>query len=172
MATLVSSVATSLRPQTASKLVLAVISADGQRCYERFVFDIRLPQLEGGEDDAAALSLSPALQAQLADALSKLSLCNSLLTALPLPQSPAEALTFTLLLYTNAELAAPPQPPPPPAAASAAVRWLPVELSGCSAPPAPSRPWLLEIRSVRSPQLECEMYVCEADDKAAYTQAV
>ena len=175
----------------ALKFVLVVLEPSHRRCLERFVFDCRLPHLPppaaaphaelhtagGGraaeaERNSEAVALS-SLRSQLSDALSKLSLCHSLLTALPDSQPPC---TFTLLLYSNsAEVSAASARPAAflaaasPSPTEAAPSWLPVELShrgeSASWAASPSAPWLIEIRSIRSPLLECEVYIQEAADK-------
>ena len=211
IASLVSSVKAALQKRTAQgqalKLVLVILDPTQQRCVERVVFDCRVPLHGGhGEDDekraggatpvtdSSAAALTAQLRSQLGDALGKLALCNSLLTALP---STPPTCTFTFLLYTNtphvsAASAAGQAPPHPPAQSTgeddSAPHWLPVELSGQGAAAvgggsaggggndpssaavsslwsvSPS-PWLIDIRSIRSPVLECEIYIQEATDK-------
>ena len=181
VAALVSSLGTALQAATARaaalKFVLVVVEPSEQRCLERFVFDVRLPQagaqvqaqaqaqahVQAAEATADALA---ALRRHFADALGKLTTCNALLSALPGGSPPC---TFTLLLYTNAADAGQPQPPTSSPAAPFP-SWLPVELH--CAPPlyvdeaeSGSTPWLMSIRSIRSALLECEVYIQESAEK-------
>ena len=213
IASLVLSVREALQRKTAQgqalKLVLVILDPTQQRCVERVVFDCRIPlHVAGGAEeekrsggpsgattaqDSSASALIALLRSQLGDALAKLALCNSLLTALP---TTPPTCTFTFLLYTNtphvSSLTGQQHPPAPAPGQSmndgdSIPHWLPVELSGqhgatgggggsvnaptsssaASSPlwPVSPSPWLIDIRSIRSPVLECEVYIQEATDK-------
>jgi len=137
----------------ASALRVVVVLFDSahthRQCLERFVFECRRARTV-----QAAAGVLDALQSELAQCISKLTQCNTLLA----PLSPATRCSFTTLLYTQHT----------PQHDDSEASWQSIDLS---VPPLSIRspstplPLIVPLRSIRTALLDVEVYVEESADK-------